>query len=348
MISFHTSNLLLSSAEALVNTVNTVGVMGKGVALQFKEHFPLNFKLYKRACDNGEVLLGHLFVTETGQLTGPRYIINFPTKSDWRKPSSLSDISLGLDDLVRQVREHAIRSIAIPPLGCGNGGLDWRDVKPLMISKLTDLSKFTEVEIYEPGHHNYAKTNNNAHKVKLTKARALTVTLAERYNILGFDISHLEIQKLAYFLQEMGQDDLKLQYEKGYYGPYATNLKHLLVHLEGTYFKGQIRFQDMKPSESLQLVEDNLPEVEHIIDSELTQEEKGRLDRLTKLIEGFESPFGLELLATIHWAAHDIGHAVTLEAVMSYIHQWSPRKKELMKKPQVEVGYQRLREFFAF
>lgn len=346
MITFHSTNLLQSDAEALVNTVNTVGIMGKGVALQFKEHFPLNYKLYKKACEAGEVQLGKVFVTETGQLTGTKYIINFPTKGDWRSYSKLSQIADGLDDLVRVIQEKKIKSIAVPPLGCGNGGLDWKDVKPLIVSKLSPLQDVVQMEVFEPGHHSYTKTTAKG-TTKLTKARALTVALAERYTVLGFDISHLEIQKLAYFLQELGQADLKLNYQKGHYGPYATNLKHLLAHLEGSFFKGQIRFQDMKPTDSLQLVREQLSEVNKVIDTELNADEKQRLEQLSKLIEGFESPFGLELLATVHWAKKELGTSASLPSIESYIHSWSGRKKELMTRNQIETGLQRVNQFFA-
>jgi O-acetyl-ADP-ribose deacetylase (regulator of RNase III) len=345
MITFHRTNLLHSNAEALVNTVNTVGIMGKGVALQFKEHFPLNYKLYKKACETGEVRLGRMFATETAQLTGTKYIINFPTKADWRSYSKLSYIAEGLDDLVKLIREKQIKSIAIPPLGCGNGGLDWNDVKPLIVSKLSPLEGAVEIEVFEPGHHTYTKTTKSS--PKLTKARALAVALADRYTVLGFDISHLEIQKLAYFLQELGQADLRLKYEKGHYGPYATNLKHLLAHLEGSFFKGQIRFQDMKPTDSLQLVQSQLEEVNRVIDRELTVEEKQRLEQLSKLIEGFESPFGLELLATVHWARRELGANASLVSVEKYIHAWSVRKKGLMTTTQIETGLQRINQYFA-
>ena len=181
---------------------------------------------------------------------------------------------------------------------------------------------------------------------KLTKARALVIALAERYNVLGFDISHLEIQKLAYFLQELGQSDLKLRFEKGHYGPYATNLKHLLAHLEGHYLKGQIRFHDMKPADSLQIVQEQLPNVREIMDSELKPEEKERLEKLSNLIEGFESPFGLELLATVHWAKKEIGDHSTADAVKNYISNWSQRKKEMMTPEQIAAGHERVNSFF--
>lgn len=347
MITYKHTNLLQSEAEALVNTVNMVGIMGKGIALQFKDHFPLNFKLYQKACKNGELTVGKMFVTETGMFTGPKYIINFPTKTDWRANTKLEYIDKGLDDLTKVIEERNIQSVAIPPLGCGNGGLDWKDVKPLIEKKLLSLAGNVSIEVYEPGHHAYAKTTVNADPPKLNKIRALILALAEQYNILGFDISHLEIQKLAYFLQEMGQSDLKLRFEKGAYGPYAVNLKHLLVHLEGYYFKGQIRFQDMKPTDALQLVDIYLPQVHNILQNELSDEEKLRLEKLRSLIEGFESPFGLELLATVHWAIKETESKDSIDSIKSFITNWSARKNELMTQPQIEIAMGRIQQYFS-
>jgi O-acetyl-ADP-ribose deacetylase (regulator of RNase III) len=347
MIYYKNTNLLQSEAEALVNTVNMVGIMGKGIALQFKESFALNFKLYQKACQEGILKIGKMFVTETGQLNGPKYIINFPTKTDWRANTRLEYIEEGLDDLIKVINEKNIKSIAVPPLGCGNGGLDWKDVKPLIEGKLVHLSDSVNIEVYVPGHHAYAKTTLKAKPPKLNKIRALVLALAERYNVLGFDISHLEIQKLAYFLQEFGQPDLKLRFQKGTYGPYALNLKHLLAYLEGYYFKGQIRFQDMKPTDALQLVPDYLPEVYSIIQTELTDEEKNRLQKLTSFIEGFESPFGLELLSTVHWAVKETDKEASVQRIKIYIANWSSRKNDLMTEQQIGVALQRINQFFA-
>ena len=344
MITYVSKNILDSEAEALVNTVNTVGIMGKGVALQFKEKFPLNFKLYQKACKNTEVRTGKMFVTETGFLTNPKYIINFPTKTDWRSNSRLEDIADGLNDLVKVVNEKNIQSIAIPPLGCGNGGLDWKDVKPLIEERLKPLIEILNIEIIEPGHHSYARTTK-AEAPPLTKPRAIVLALADAYRVLGFDISHLELQKLAYFMQEMGQSDLKLNYTKGAYGPYATNLKHLLVYLEGYYIKGQIRFQDMKPVDPLQLSEDKIPEVSAYLKSNLTVEETERLKRVESLINGFESPYGLELLASVLWTKKITGSS-EIENVVEYIHDWSDRKRNLMYPEQIEIALQRIKSFF--
>ena len=130
MIRFTTGDILAEDAEALVNTVNCVGVMGRGIALQFKKAFPENFRVYAAACRRGEVQPGRMFVFETGALTNPRYIINFPTKRHWRGNSRIEDIDAGLKDLATVIRQRDIRSIAVPPLGAGLGGLEWSEVRP--------------------------------------------------------------------------------------------------------------------------------------------------------------------------------------------------------------------------
>jgi O-acetyl-ADP-ribose deacetylase (regulator of RNase III) len=125
-------NLLQAQADALVNPVNCVGVMGKGLALQFKQAFPANFRAYETACKAEQVRPGRMLIHDNGRLALPYWIINFPTKRHWRQPSQLHDIRSGLDALVADVRRLGIRSIAVPPLGCGLGGLDWRHVCPLI------------------------------------------------------------------------------------------------------------------------------------------------------------------------------------------------------------------------
>ena len=138
MIQYKEGNILEEEAEALVNTVNTYGVMGKGIALAFKKAFPKNYKYYRQAYENGELETGKMFLHKTGLLL-PKYIINFPTKKHWRYKSKLEYIEQGLDDLIFIIESNRIQSIAIPPLGCGNGGLDWKIVKKLIIDKLAPL-----------------------------------------------------------------------------------------------------------------------------------------------------------------------------------------------------------------
>ncbi|UZQ54536.1 macro domain-containing protein [Trichothermofontia sichuanensis B231] len=237
MIEFRQGNLLEAKAEALVNTVNCVGVMGKGIALQFKQAFPENFKQYKQACDRGEVQPGRMFTVATGTLFNPRYIINFPTKRHWRGKSRLEDIEVGLEALVAEVRRLGIQSIAIPPLGCGNGGLDWAVVKPLIVDTFADLPTVT-VLIFEPvGAPTAAPVQVSTQRPKMTRGRALVIALLDRYGIPGYRLGRLEAQKLAYFLQVAGEP-LRLKYVKHPYGPYADNLNHALQDIEGHYIQG--------------------------------------------------------------------------------------------------------------
>ena len=139
MIEVKKGNLLRSDVEALVNTVNSVGYMGKGVALQFKQAFPANFTAYQKACRAKEVKPGKMFVFKTGLMINPKYIINFPTKRHWRGNSRLEDIESGLITLIQEIKRLGIRSIALPPLGCGLGGLDWKVVHPMIEKAFSDM-----------------------------------------------------------------------------------------------------------------------------------------------------------------------------------------------------------------
>jgi len=161
MLEFKQGNLLEEDAEALVNAVNCVGVMGKGIALQFKQAFPENFQQYKKACDAKEVQPGRMFTVPTGKLFNPKYIINFPTKRHWRDNSKIEDIQTGLKALVAEVQQLGITSIAIPALGCGNGGLDWLEVKPRIESAFVELPE-VKVVVFEPSqsHLNRERPSN--------------------------------------------------------------------------------------------------------------------------------------------------------------------------------------------
>ena len=191
MISFAEGNLLDADVEALVNTVNTVGVMGKGIALMFKEAFPGNFKKYEAACKRKEVEVGRMFVTATGALMGPKWIINFPTKIHWRQRTKMEWVTEGLKDFRRVIETKGIRSVAVPPLGCGNGGLDWQAVRPAIEAALGSMPG-VEVIVYEPtaAYQNVAKRGGIE---RLTPARALIAELVRRYWVLGIECSLLEI-----------------------------------------------------------------------------------------------------------------------------------------------------------
>ena len=149
MITFQQGNIFTDPAEALVNPINCVGTMGKGLALQFKERFPDNFREYARACHDGGVQPGRMLVHMTYTGEHPRYVINFPTKRHWRDDSQLEDITSGLEALAREIQNRRIRSVAIPALGSGLGGLDWSEVKPLIQSGLEPLEN-VRITVYEP------------------------------------------------------------------------------------------------------------------------------------------------------------------------------------------------------
>lgn len=324
MITFTQGNLLDAPVEALVNTVNTVGVMGKGIALMFKERFPNNMKAYALACKQKQVMTGKMFITETGELMGPRWIVNFPTKQHWRADSRMEWIENGLQDLRRFLLEEKVRSIAIPPLGAGNGGLRWPEVRARIEFMLGDLQG-TDVLIYEPTekYQNVAKSTGIK---KLTPARAMIAELVRRYLVLGMECSLLEIQKLAWFLQRsieqnQSEDVLKLRFEAHYYGPYAPNLNHLLNALDGTYLKAEKRIPDSQP---LDVIWFNDRETEYLnlwLNND-AKEWLPALEQVSQLIDGFESPFGLELLATVDWLLTREECQPTLDSVKEGLNQW--------------------------
>lgn len=239
MIEITKGDILQANAEALVNTVNCVGVMGRGIALQFKKRFPENFAAYKAVCDQGALHPGKMLVFELPPLQAPRYIINFPTKRHWKGKSRLDDIECGLDALVDEVRARKITSIAVPPLGCGLGGLDWYVVRP-KIERAFDALPNVRVLLYEPAGAPPADQMAKAKKPpEMTAGRAALLGLMRRYLEAVMDpyVSLLEIHKLMYFMQEAGEP-LRLQYAKGPYGPYAENLRHVLTLIEGHFISG--------------------------------------------------------------------------------------------------------------
>ena len=180
MIEHKTGDIFDEDVEALVNSVNCVGVMGRGIALQFKEQFPGNFKAYAAACKREEVKPGRMFVYESGQVINPRYIINFPTKRHWRGKSRMEDIEAGLDALAQEIRERNIRSIAVPPLGSNLGGLSWDDVRPRVEAALGDLDNLT-VLLFEPGGGPAEDRPNRSTKTpRMTRGRAARVSLMDR------------------------------------------------------------------------------------------------------------------------------------------------------------------------
>lgn len=345
MIRNVTGDLLRQDADALVNTVNTVGVMGKGIALQFKRAWPQMFDDYEAACQRGELRLGLMHVWPTGSLTSPRFIVNFPTKGHWRSRSKLQDIASGLRDLVRVIDEHQITSLAIPPLGCGNGGLDWADVEPLIHQALSPLADHVDVRIFAPEGAPAAKTMVNRQKPPpLNSKRSAMLALIHAYVQFTFGPpSLIEVQKLAYFLQLSGED-LNMEFKPHLYGPYADALRRALSAMEGHYITGfgdgSARVADAAPIEVL-------PEAIEKVDAYLESHPgtAGRISSVMDEIAGFESAYGLELLASVHWVmTHNPATREDSAAAHAAVRDWSDRKSGLFTQPHVERAWQSLHD----
>jgi O-acetyl-ADP-ribose deacetylase (regulator of RNase III) len=336
-------DLLRSDVDALVNTVNTVGIMGKGIALQFKQAFPKNYEAYRRACEHGDVHLGQMFVFHTGQLR-PRFIINFPTKEHWRSRSRLSDIESGLTDLIRVIEDLGISSIALPPLGVGNGGLPWQQVRKTIHQALERLPD-TVVLLYTPSGAPAPRDMQVAtERPRMTPGRAALLGILHRYIEPGVGVSVVEIQKLMYFLQVAGEP-LRLNFKAAQYGPYADNLNHVLQNVEGHYLRGYgDRSRRVDDSPPLDLLPGAANQAYDYLRSHPETEE--RFNRVASLVQGFETPYGLELLATVHWVVThvDPSAANDPDAVVRHVQEWSPRKGRLFTERHIKLAWERLRD----
>lgn len=344
MINSATGDILKADVDAVVNTVNTVGVMGKGLALQFKRRYPENFKAYKRACDSGDVEVGRMFVTETHELRGPRLIINFPTKKHWRADSRIEYIEAGLRDLVRVIEERRIQSIAIPPLGAGNGGLDWREVRPLVEGALAPIEGL-RVEIFDPVKAHFAVQKSES--VRMSNSVALLVSLMLAYSkqrhsaepwedVQG--VSHLEVQKLMYFASRF-VPEMKLRFNQGPYGPYSDAVRAMLSHIEGTFVEGfgdgNDRVLDLVPirvtEEGKAALRDFRPV--NYEPAQFTSAVEGVL----RIVEGFEGAYPLELLASVDWARSSLA-TDDANAVGPYVQNWTERKGRMFTDNHIHTA----------
>jgi O-acetyl-ADP-ribose deacetylase (regulator of RNase III) len=350
MITFTQGNLLEARTEALVNTVNTVGVMGKGIALMFKERFDENFRRYAAACKAKEVQTGKMFVTQVHELDGPRWIVNFPTKQHWRAPSRMEWVLEGLQDLRCFLIEQQVKSIAIPPLGAGNGGLEWADVREQIELALGDLD--IDILVFEPTKQ-YQNVAKRAGVEKLTPARALIAELVRRYWVLGMECSMLEIQKLAWFLERAierynpGDNPLNLQFTPHKYGPYANRLDHLLNNLDGSYLHSETRISDASPLDIIWFDDGRKAFVQTYLKNEAKAYTQA-LEFTAALIDGFESPFGMELLATVDWLLAREGVAPNVSALREGLRHWrggsgaAARKDRLFDDRALGIALERL------
>jgi O-acetyl-ADP-ribose deacetylase (regulator of RNase III) len=340
MIKFQQGDILQAEAEALVNTVNCVGVMGRGIALQFKKAYPNNFKKYKAACENKKVIPGRMFIHNTDRCIMPRYIINFPTKRNWKNKSRIEDIESGLKALVKEVRELGISSIAIPPLGCGLGGLDWNIVCSMIekaFEELPGVLVFLYKPVGAPSPENMVKSKNQP---SMTKGRAALLCLMTRYLEAAMDpfVTLLEIHKLMYFTQEAGET-LRLSYTKAKYGPYAENLRHVLTRIEGHFIIGYADGGD-NPEKSIELMPGVSKKANEFLKTH--PETTAHIEHVGELIEGFETPYGMELLSTVHWVMVR-ENAGTLEEVIDKTYIWNKRKN-MFREKHIQIAMNTLME----
>lgn len=348
MISYTTGDLLSSKAQALVNTVNTVGVMGKGIALHFKEMFPYNFTVYAEACKRGELEPGKMLVVKDSNLTlGERLVINFPTKVHWRQPSKYEYIEDGLRDLVRVIKEYGITSIAIPPLGCGNGGLDWAVVKE-MINKALSPLEGVEITIYEPSTEVSALLARQSRNAVAHLTPACAMLLYAMFCYEGHDerCSLFVANKLSFFYQLLGEKEFaKMPFVARFYGPYSVSVGHMLNAVNGKYIHG-LEQMDRKPFEALMLDYERKAEVGEYVHNRLSQAQIEHVKQLLKLIDGYESAYSLEVLASVAYVRRE-HPGISVVDTINAIQAWSVRKKNLFKREHILAAYEHLNAWMA-
>jgi O-acetyl-ADP-ribose deacetylase (regulator of RNase III) len=338
-IQLKSGDLLKEKTDAIVNTVNCVGVMGKGIALQFKQRWPKNFKEYEAASKRDEIKPGKMFIYDFGEWAQPRYIINFPTKVHWRGDSKLEYVEDGLRDLIKQLRRLKIQSISLPPLGCGNGGLEWGDVKALVFAAFKDHQDIA-VNLYEPkGAPPAREMAIQTTKPNLTPGRAAIIKIISIYREMEYGLTKIEIQKLAYFLEKAGQP-LDLDFVKHNFGPYSDKLRHVLKALDGHYIHG---VGDFAGESDIAVLPGAVSEADAFIKKTGNNELADRVERVRGLIQGFETPYGMELLASVHWVATQEPNVHNADEAVTAVHKWNARKRAILRDDHIRVAWERLK-----
>jgi O-acetyl-ADP-ribose deacetylase (regulator of RNase III) len=322
MIRFETGDILSSSAECLVNTVNCEGFMGKGIAYQFKEKFPGNNKNYVAACKAGKFAVGKvLFFEEEG-----RIIANFPTKDKWREKSQYSFIEVGLDALVKGIHEKKITSIAIPPLGCGNGGLDWNVVKQMIVQKLQNLT--IEIIVYEPSK---IVTPKNIEVPKMNASHLILMKLKGAISSQKFN--KLRLQKAAYFLNVFSGTEY-FRFEEYKFGPYAHSIEILSQQIKA--FQESYHVTTVGAEEIL---------YNNIISKtvkETVEKYKYAVLKSTSFVNSIESNHELEIAATIV-AIIRVNPQFTDDQIVDYfLHNWPKYDKKRFTEDEIKLSIKRL------
>ncbi|WP_309892539.1 macro domain-containing protein [Archangium sp.] len=305
VIRFVRGNLFGSQAEALVNTVNCVGVMGKGIAHQFKRAFPAYFEDYATKCRSGKVKLGEV----THFRDNGRLIISFPTKNHWKAKSNLDDIITGLRSLRAFLEREKVHSVALPPLGCGNGGLSWPTVKQVILKELS-VSTLTDIEVYEPAGHFESRV---AQEPKVSLAHFVLAGLRSRLN----HPTRLNIQKAAYFFNVLSGTDY-FRFTEHKYGPYCVGIEPMFNTI-----RDYLAYTKM---DATQMLTDGLGR-------RLAGGEADRLSTWAPVIDAVsrfcnQHTKHLEALATAHAVIASTREPVKLEEVVDKFLAWSPEKSE--------------------
>lgn len=337
MIETVSGDILQSNAEALVNTVNTQGIMGKGIALRFREAFPNNYKIYRENCRLGKLQPGVVLpVWDDNISLGRKLIINFPTKVNWRNPSRYEYIEKGLKALKDLLQKEKIRSVAIPPLGCGQGGLDWKKVKEMIEKELQGLN--TRVYLYEPNPDikGILQHNKTDHSVQLTPARAALLYSLFSFEKMGESSSLFTANKLAYFLQRKGLN-LRLRFKPYYYGPYSVGVEKLLYQLNGVYLSG-LEQGIAKPFEPLKLNYKRWSDVQFYVNNRMNSEDSLKVTSLLEFLGDFTSELSLEILSTVDFLLFQ-NPSASLEDVRKAIGSWNLRKRNLFLPHYIENAY---------
>lgn len=341
------SDILMAKTEAVINTVNCVGIMGKGIALQFKERFPDNFKSYKKACNNNEITIGKMFVYKTN-IECPKFIINFPTKQHWRENSKYEYIRKGLVDLKHVIITNNIRSISIPPLGCGQGGLIYDNVLNIIHEVLSNLD--IEMNLYllnNSINSDMIKTKSKT-CLQLTERRAVSIILIDEYikqkiALSSNDfITNIECQKLFYFLQNSGYN-MNLKFEKDYYGPCSNQLFHFLNNINGIFIFG---YNDNKSpySSMIRINNDKFIEITNFIKKNNINY-KSILKNELELLNGFCDPYDMELLSSVHYLIK-YENCKTLNEVKEKLFEWNEKKKiKFNDLYHIEIAFDTINKF---
>lgn len=353
MIRYTKGDILQSSAQAIVNTVNTVGVMGKGLALQFKTSYPENFKIYKKACDEGRLSIGQMLITTAKDLFGKdKLIVNFPTKTTWRKPSEYIYIEQGLKTLKQEILSRGITSIAIPPLGSRNGGLDWNRVRQMIEMELVDLD--CDIILYEPSEQIIERLD--AEKTKLTPARAMLLDVICNLVANGEFASEFAAEKIVYFLQRFGaQDIFKVKFQRSYYGPYSGKVRHVLRYMNGSYIMGMAELQQ-KPFEPIWILANSAKDAHDYLCLQDNTEYTRIAEDVKQFLSGYYSNFTLELLATLDYILitdprlsgwYNQNEQDVVDLILTDIANWSNRKEKLFSNTRsIHITLTHLKEAF--